>query len=211
VRGVLALFWRSLLIALVVLLGATQWAIASTVDTPFGPGTALKDDSTNLVWLDLTLTSNKSYDSVIANLALGGIYVGWRYATPTELVRLFADYDGGIIDDALALKFMNDLGGPLSSVFNPQNGFSRLSSIGLLDVPFGLGHATYGYIAVDNFFGPSIDPGLQGSALDSFGNSSVGSWLVQTQTPEPGFLPIIAVVVFGTMLLDLRNRCRRAD
>lgn len=127
-----------------------------------------------------------------------------RYATPAELSQLFSDYAGGVVTDTLALNFMNDLGGPLVDVFNPDNGFSRLSSIGLLDVPFGLGHAAYGYIAVDSFIGPSIDPNLQGSAVDSYASSSFGSWLVQT--PEPEMLPIFALIAFGAVVYRVAIR-----
>jgi hypothetical protein len=169
------------------------------VSTSFGPGTALEDNSTGIEWLNLSLTSNQSYGYVEANLALGGIYAGWGYATPAELSQFFADFDGGIVDNALALSLMNDLGGPLGNVYNPANGFMRQSSIGLLDVPFDLGHALYGYIAVDNFFGPSIDPTLQGSQVDSFGTPSVGSWLVMS-VPEPSSL---ALCLAGLVMLAL--------
>ncbi len=189
---------RHRLFALAALLGVAGLAKASTVSTSFGAGTAFEDDSTGLVWLDLTITSNESYDYVEANLAPGGIYAGWQYATPAELAQFFTDSDGGIVNNTLALSLMNDLGGPLVNVYNPENGFMRQSSIGLLDIPFDLGHAEYGYIAVDNFFGPSIDPGLQGSAVDYAGGPSFGSWLVQT--PEPGLLPIMAFVSLGIVL-----------
>lgn len=196
------MFGISRLFVLAAFLSVAGPGMASTVDTSFGHGTGLRDDLTQFVWLDLTLTSNKSYNYVTANLAPGGVYAGWRYASPTELAQFFTDYDGGVVNDTLALNLMQDLGGPLVDVFNPQNGFRRLSSVGLLDVSFDLGHALYGYIAVDNFFGPSINPGLDGSSLDSFGHSSFGSWLVET--PEPGFLPLVGFVVC-LMVLQIRK------
>jgi hypothetical protein len=192
------MFRRPRLFGLAAFLSVTGLAMASRVDTPFGSNTGFKDDSTQLVWLDLTLTSNHSYDYMVANLAPGGFFAGWRFATPPELARFFTDYDGGIVNDTMALNLMNDLGGPLVDIYNPQNGFRRKSSVGLLDVSYGLGHALYGYIAVDNFYGPSINPALQGSSLDSFGATSFGSWLVEA--PEPGYLPIVAFLVCGIML-----------
>ena len=197
------MFRRPRLFGLAAFLIVGGLAMAGTVDTSFGPGTGFIDDSTHLVWLDLTLTNNHSYNDVVANLAPGGLYDGWRYATPAELAQFFTGYDGGVVNDTLALNLMNDLGGPLQDIYNPVNGFRRLSSIGLLNVPFDLGHALYGYIAVDNFFGPSIDPGLQGSSLDSFAFPGSGSWLVE-EAPEPGFLPVVAFVVCG-IVVRFRN------
>jgi hypothetical protein len=60
---------------------------------------------------------------------------------------------------------MQDLGGPTFVVSDP-NGFHREDIMGMLDMPWDLGHALYGYIAIDNFFGSTIDPSLQGSTVD---------------------------------------------
>lgn len=179
----------------------------TVVNTSFGTGTALLDNATNLEWLDLTVTSNQSYDSVEANLGTEGVYAGWSYATPQQLAQFFTDFDGGVVDNTLALELMNDLGGPLGTFYNPDNGFTRESSAGLMDVPFGLGHALYGYIAVDDFFGPSIDPGLYGSQDDWFATPIYGSWLVQP-VPEPKSIALLAA---GLIFLALLSRRRHAQ
>lgn len=180
------------------------------IDTSLGSSTALLDTSTNLAWLHLTLTANNSYDTVTSNLGAGGTFDGWRFATPAELVTFFTDYDGGVVNSTNALNLMNDLGGPLSDAANPTNGFHRQSSIGFLNIASGLGHEIFGYIAVDNFFGPSINPNLQGSAVDNVAFSGTGSWLVQDQgvtTPEPGTLVLFLA---GAAVLSLFARRRRA-
>jgi len=164
--------------------GAAVASSFNVTSTSFGPSTALVDQSTGLIWLDLTITANHSYNDVAANLAPGGVYAGWRYATPAEVATLFFDYAGGVENDTLALQFMNDLGGPLGDFSNPSNGFHRLASYAMNDIPFALGRAMYGYIAVDNIDGPSIKPGLQGSLLDTVAIPHIGSWLVQP-VPEP--------------------------
>jgi hypothetical protein len=184
------------------------------VGTAFGPQTGLEDLSTGLVWLHLSITNTQSFDSVLANTAPGGIYSGWEFASPEQLTTLFVDYTGGNTfyskagappsDSALALSFMNALGGPLSTVNNPENGFSRMSSIGFLNIPFGLGAAQYGYIAVDNFFGPSIYPGLHGSAVENLGFTGIGSWLVQSaDAPEPCSLALFGL---GAAALAIAKR-----
>jgi hypothetical protein len=137
---------------------------------------------------------------------------------------MFLDYTGGITFftdagappsySALALAFMNALGGPLSTINDPANGFSRMSSTGFLNIPFDLGTAQYGYIAVDDFFGPSIDPSLNGSAVDNAGILGIGSWLVQstptpvgsTPTPEPSSLSLLAFGGATIFLARIRSR-----
>jgi hypothetical protein len=174
------------------------------VGTAFGPQTGLEDVSTGLVWLDLSITNDQSFDSVLANTAAGGTYSGWEFASSGQLTTLFVDYTGGNTfndysgapssDSTLALAFMNSLGGPLFTITNPANGFMRMSSTGFLNIPFDLGTAVYGYIAVDNFFGPSIDPSLNGSAVEYLGVNGIGSWLVESAgTPEPCSLSLFGL------------------
>jgi PEP-CTERM motif len=180
------------------------------VSTSFGAQTALRDNSTQLEWLDLTLTKSISYDTMKTLLAPGGAFYGWRYATPDELTELFFEYDGisdGVLkyNDGTTLQFMQDLGGPTYSADNASTGFHREAISGLLDVQYGLGHADYGYIALDNFSGSTIDPRLQGSTVDSFANFNNGHWLVRTTAiPEPA-----SVVLLGIGMLLLLSRAGR--
>jgi hypothetical protein len=198
--------------------GAVAKANIVQTTTSFGLKTGMEDTSTGLIWLDLSITNDQSFDSVLANTAAGGTYAGWQFATPAQLSAMFLDYTGGITFysytgaspayDALALGLMNALGGPLTTVNNPANGFSRMASTGFLNVPFDLGAALYGYIAVDNFFGPSVDPILFGSAVENVGFVGLGSWLVEsTATPEPGMLPLLAFG--GAAIVFARTRSRR--
>jgi len=198
--------------------GAVAKAGFIEVTTSFGPNTGLEDLSTGLTWLDLSITNNQPFDSVLANTAPGGTYAGWQFATPAQLSAMFLDYTGGITFyeyagappsySALALAFMDALGGPLTTVNNPANGFSRMSSTGFLNVPFDLGTAAYGYIAVDNFFGPSIDPNLFGSAVENVGVLGAGSWLIQTPTPEPSSLSLLAFGGATIFFASVRDRRR---
>lgn len=205
----MALRGPALRLRLLLMFGlASVGAVAGTftlTSTSFGSSTGLVDQSTGLIWLQLTITANHSYNEVAANLAPGGVYAGWHYATPADLATLFFDYSGGVVNDTLALQFMNDLGGPLQDISDSGTGFHRLMSFALLDIPFGLGHAIYGYIAVDNQSGPSINPGLQGSMLDSFAYPGTGSWLVQP-VPEP---MTGALLLSGVLVIALTKRLFR--
>ena len=186
---------------LLVFIPAAAHADFIQVSTNFGAQTALRDNRTQLDWLHLNLSKTVSYNTMQSALLPGGTFYGWRYATPDELKQLFVDYDGsptGIVryNDALTIQFMNDLGGPTTIADNFATGFHREAVYGLMNVPFDLGHAQYGYIAIDNFFGATIDPRLQGSTVDSFANFTSGHWLVRQGTtetvPEPASLALVA-------------------
>jgi hypothetical protein len=69
----------------------------------------------------------------------------------------------------------------------------------------GAGCWTIGYIAVDNFYGPSIDPSLYGSTIDSFAYQGSGSWLVQP-VPEPISEALFAFGLSTLGLFKLRRR-----
>jgi hypothetical protein len=194
--------------ARLVLIAALFFSAAARADfvqvtTSFGPNTALRDNATGLVWLHSLLTTNVSYSNMIVAFRPGGTYFGWRYATPDEVTKLFVDYTGapdGVVwrNDALALQFIADLGGPtMNGTIPPYVGAGRVAIYGgLIDVPFDLGHAQYGLIMTDWYVGARITPVLQGSAVDWFGGPYLSHWLVQSElpvsTPEPGSLALLA-------------------
>ena len=185
------------------------------VSSTFGPQSALRDNTTQLDWLHLNLSKTISYNAMQSALLPGGAFYGWRYATPDELKQLFIDYDGsptGVVryNDALTIQFMNDLGGPTTIADNFATGFHRESIYGLTNVPYDLGHAQYGYIAVDNFYGATIDPNLQGSTVDSFANFTSGHWLVRQSSVDPVPEPATMVLVAGGALCTRRLAKRRS-
>lgn len=54
-----------------------------------GDNHLLLDTSTGLQWLDLSQTANQSYADVSVNLAHGGIYEGFRFATQSEVLAMW--------------------------------------------------------------------------------------------------------------------------
>jgi hypothetical protein len=54
-----------------------------------GDGFITRDTDTGLDWLDLNLTLNLSYNEVIADIGVG-LPAGFRYATESEVIALFA-------------------------------------------------------------------------------------------------------------------------
>ena len=54
-----------------------------------GDGLITYDTSSGLDWLDLTETTNMSFNFVTTQLDEGGIFDGWRYANEAEVLGLF--------------------------------------------------------------------------------------------------------------------------
>jgi len=151
------------------------------VATSFGPYTALLDKATGLKWLHLDLTASRSYPDVKKNLEPGGLFAGWRYATPDELRRLFADFSAlpgrNLTGAALVSKLRKALGG----------GWNR-SPDGFVEEVSGGDHATYGYAAEDTASAPAVRPHLLGYVPSDWATDSLGSFLVQTDNLPPNDL-----------------------
>lgn len=54
-------------------------ALMSANDSFFGDNSLTFDTSTNLAWLDLSITAGISFNQVSSELGIGGIYSGYRF------------------------------------------------------------------------------------------------------------------------------------
>jgi hypothetical protein len=54
-----------------------------------GDGLITQDTASGLSWLDMTVTADKSYNTVSSQLGVGGSYEGWRYANDDEVAALY--------------------------------------------------------------------------------------------------------------------------
>lgn len=79
-------------------------ALLSVSEVRFGAGAETVGADSQLVWLDLSITSGKSYDEISRQLGPGGLYVGYRFATPNEFEGLFRHADIQDIDDYTTLN-----------------------------------------------------------------------------------------------------------
>lgn len=70
-------------------LASTANAALLSVDSSFGPNTITRDTPSGLDWLDLTQSTNRSYDDVTTQFGKGGDYVGFRHATVAEVIELW--------------------------------------------------------------------------------------------------------------------------
>jgi len=52
------------------------------------------DTDSGFDWLDLTATSNRSYNDISSQLGVGGEFEGWRYASMTQVAGFFDAFGG---------------------------------------------------------------------------------------------------------------------
>jgi hypothetical protein len=182
-------------------------------------GNTTLDPATHLQWLDLTKTQPLGADDVLGNVGVSYIADGWRYATETEITRLWSDagftpgnYGGG-----------NPPLSPEITAFQNLLGVTE-QHLGGIFISAGL--------YVDNTAGPTTeygiatvtresadDGGLVGSAIIEpavllpfeTGAGNRGSYLVRTEpvavTPLPAGLPMFAAAIG---LLGVAGRYRRS-
>lgn len=71
----------------------TQLTLAAVVDIDWqAPGDAklMLDTDTGMQWLDLSVTANQTFNGVVAKLAPGQTYAGFRVATQVEVLTLWS-------------------------------------------------------------------------------------------------------------------------
>ncbi len=170
------------------------------LNTP-GDGLVTRDTDTSLDWLDLTESTNLSFDQVEADVG-GFISDGWRHATGAEVCALFAAADGepspcpgGITNPAggflLWLEFVNLLG-PTQFCCNTL-GAHGLYDDGDPSEPGGVGRAR-----ADLIFANPIAEVRDDQRTSDLAVPSQGHFLVR---PSPVAMPIGPYV--GPVLLLL--------
>lgn len=211
-------FYRFILLGLALLglsVSSVHAAIVSADDAVFGVDSVTIDDA-GLEWLDLTKSTNRSYNTVLGQFGAGGEFEGWRYATTTEVRALYIS-----------------AGAPASFVNGPQGTTNETWIAHLLDLwgittnpgdplatpptPPGLFHPGSNAITGTGF-NNKITAGL---AIDAFPSTTIdfastevetvnrdlrranlGSALVRAD-PLPAVPVPAAVWLFGTALIGL--------
>jgi hypothetical protein len=187
--------------------GAT---IVSQADAKFGAGALTYDSATKLQWLDLTITTNKSYAYVSSQFGAGGAYEGFRYASLAELNKLETDFGFTLLNSSTAVvgngipayNFINMLGNTRPST----NGTSNPYTDGLI---LNAEVMVVGGVCSDgNCNGSANDMGhdfSRGIYSTSSASTSVGSFLVRSAAvPEPGSIALFGIAL--TALAAVRRK-----
>ena len=173
--------------------------------------TYITDSTSRLDWLDLSETSNRSYNDISAKFGSGNEFAGWRYATILEIENFWtafggnnAFYNGASTQNNGLYEIIAPLWGDLYCIdtgCDIGTGFSRIISGDAYD-SFNQSTATiaYGNTSFTDTFDSS---GTPRTILDT--NSWVGSALVRAAV-----VPIPATAwLFGSGLLALLGICYR--
>ena len=168
------------------------------LNTP-GDGLVTRDTDTRLDWLDLTESTDLSYDQVEADVG-GFISDGWRHATGAEVCGLFAAVGaepspcpgGPVFVPCCAVGFLISL---LGSTFNGPNIFSArgVYDDGDPSAPGGVGFAE----ATINF-GNMMTAVQDDQRASDLASSTEGNFLVR---PSPVAMPIGPYVGPALLLL----------
>lgn len=185
-------FWTHMAAALSLLAGVS--ASATVIDR----GLITHDVISGLEWLDLTVTTNLSYDQIALQLGQpGGLFEEFRHASVAEVQTLYGNagiQNVPIRDDtspqqiAAVRNLQNLLGETSTTVFFNNTTFLSTGISGDLVGPSSVAAA---FLEVVDFnpgvlFADVANAGPSGVAPRNGAFSSVGHWLVKGQI-SPGF------------------------
>lgn len=192
--------------------GASANLIQVDLATP-GDGLVTRDTSTGLDWLNLSLTTNLSYDDVMAGVGNSWLAQGWRYATTGEVCGLATEQLGAptpcpqtsIDAENAPTPAVEDLISRLGTT-EPPGPNGTLTAIGLFND--GQGTISSGTAGIGTLYNTGTlytayvwvrDPWIIKNSADP----AVGSFLVRP-VPEPS-----GCAVFGIGLLSVLIPGRR--
>jgi hypothetical protein len=171
------------------------------LDSSFGPHTIVRDTSSGLDWLNLSVSRNMSTGEIADDLLPGHLFDGFRYAGfSADLCPLIQDVFskttcGGVfgfvpLDPPTIRNFIN--------LFGPTVGSGDTASLrGLLDPQDGI-------IFSALFFGTTADADSQAVNFPRAARPEEGSFLVRpSEISEPGSLGLMAA---GLAWLGVRRR-----
>lgn len=172
-------------------------------------GLTTVDTDQNLVWLDLTESTGRSYNDVASQFGTGGDFEGWRHATTSEVTTMFsnAGFSSSYISSPATPQMLTlvNLFGPTFTTTGPSGGLlinswgwfddtdPASASIGTAFIEHDASFLSNTAFTVDRAAVVINSAGTQSSG------PSVGSWLVRASTPipEPTPLALLAAGLAG--------------
>jgi hypothetical protein len=185
-------------------------------------GNTTYDPSTGLRWLDVGITTGRSYNDVLSNLNNpSDVVYGYRFATGNEIGQLFIDaglyefpYGGGFCDpcsDALSNSEISHLITLLGPTFSSEIGQPNLQYI--LGFNADIYQSSYQYLSLLAYYAPTYALAIvpKDFLSPNSSRSDIGSFLVEVSpTPLPATLPLFATGLSVMGLLSWRRKKRAA-
>ena len=189
----------------VLAFGWSGMATSALIDN----GDTTIDTNTGLEWLDLTLTKNQSYNSILGGYG-GYLADGYIYATSSQLCGIWGSL-GDDVSNCLNLSDINSsdllqqasattlttlLGATLSN--RTQIGTYGMYDSGLIDSGRnGLGCIDSGSnsVCLADVSPPKASRADRWTNLD-YSQESIGSWLVRSaEVPTPATIPLLGIAL----------------
>jgi hypothetical protein len=172
--------------------GSAQATLTTMDDTVFGTGAITLDTATGLEWLDLTKSTDLSYDFVSSQFGLGGQFYGFRYAINSEIGSLWTDAgilishttsDGHLFGDPANIAPIE----ALQALIGVTYSLTDYTTQGISGTIFA---GTYPHelpylIRSNGMTAPLCCEENIGGWVGSEHNPGVGSWLVRGVPPPP--------------------------
>lgn len=211
------------LTACILVLSLTTHAALMPANDPFfGDGSLTIDTSSNLAWLDLSVTAGISFNEVFSELGIDGIYSEYRFASPDEVFSLFVEaqipdinspgdvaHIGTVANAAPALALIGLMGPSYQtgSALSEIAGFSSqhifVNGFDTIQMPYAIVREGVNTRDGPQSFGEVFTIGS--SVFPSQPYEGVGSWLVKSTV-----VPIPATIwLFGSGLIGLTGLARR--
>jgi hypothetical protein len=207
-RRVCKLAFGALAVMMAYLLpNVTHAALISIDDANYGINSLTFDTDTNLEWLDITLTINRSYNEIKKELGIGGEYEGFRYASQSEIETLWANE--GIFD--YSNTYVSENYEPIKGLI-PYLGATASSDITAFTIGIYEGLTLGGYQRTaslqyrDDIFAGKANLTFNGVTQD-FKGTSHGSYLLRTvSVPLP---PTLILFIIGLFLIFVQENITR--
>jgi hypothetical protein len=167
------------------------------------------DTSTDFEWLDLSLSTSMSYNSMIAQLGPGGLFDGFQHASNAEVVQLWTNLglpsgsfpaissvnDGGVLADS-AIDLLTQTG--INATFRVTQGTSTNV----------VAPGNHRVLTIRHNLPPTISTTLGNGGLgDTVAGGEIGHWLYRDRSPvpEPSPLAIMGMAIAAAVAIRSRR------